>query len=142
MNANDNKANSAIIRDEDKLKLGNDFVSAFRNCDWDLLRSIITDDCIWCLAGSGELAGQSDGREEVINKAKQFVSRLSLQVNHIQTSLNCVAMAIYNKSFTGFPGADEHIATVSTIKDGKISSIMSFFFDVDRVFRRSAKRTV
>jgi len=142
MNANDNNAYSTIICDEDKLKLGNDFLSAFKNRDWDLLRSIITDDCIWWLAGSGELAGQSDGPEEIINKAKQFVNRLSLQADLIQASLNCVTLGIYNKALTGIPGANEHIATVSTIRDGKISRIISFFFDVDGVFRRFAKWAV
>ena len=142
MNANNNKAYSTITCDEDKFKLGNDFLLAFKNRDWDLLRSIITDDCSWSLPGSGELAGQSDGREQVIDKAKQFVNKLSLQPDHIQTSLNCVAMAIYNKACTGIPGADEHVATVSTVRDGKISSISSFFSDVDGVFTRFAEWAV
>ncbi|AYL95379.1 nuclear transport factor 2 family protein [Mucilaginibacter celer] len=123
-------AYSTISCEEDKLKLGNQFLLAFRDRDWNLLRSIITEDCTWCLPGEGELAGESEGADEVIDKAKQFAKKLSLELDHIQYSLNCVALAIQNRSLSKEPTADEHIATVNTIRDGRISGIYTFFSDV------------
>ncbi|MCQ6957019.1 hypothetical protein [Mucilaginibacter aquariorum] len=130
MNITNNNAYSTITCDEDKLTLGNQFVLAFKDRDWDLLRSIITDDCTWVLPGKGELAGSSDGAERVIEKAKHFVKNLDLGSGHIHVCLNCVAMAIQNQAVSGVPDSIEHIATVNTMRDGKISCINSFFSDV------------
>lgn len=127
MSAFQTNAYSTITCDEDKLKLGNQFLLAFRDHNWDLLRSIITDDCTWSLPGEGELSGESVGAEEVISKAMKFASKLSLGLDHIQYSLNCVALAIHNQAITGDADIDEHIATVNTMRDGKISGISTFF---------------
>lgn len=123
-------AYSTVTCEEDKLNLGKQFLLAFRDQDWNLLRSIVTDDCTWTLPGSSELAGESAGVEEVISKAKQFVSKLSMELNHIQHSLNCVALAICNQAVSEEGRNDEHIATVNTLRDGKISAICTFFSDV------------
>lgn len=139
MSATKNQAYSTVTCDEDKLKLGNQFILAFRNRDWDLLKSIITEDCTWSLPGMGELAGESAGPAEIVEKAKQFVIKLSLELNHIQYSLNCVALAIKNKTVTVGSDTQEHVATVTTLRDGKISGINSFFSDVAGVREQFAE---
>lgn len=123
-------AYSTVTCDEDKLTIGNQFLLAFRERDWNLLRSIITEDCTWSLPGTGELAGNSDGADQVLEKAKQFVERLNLANGHIPVCLNCVAMAIRKQFISEIVVTTEHIATVNTIRDGKISCINSFFSDV------------
>jgi ketosteroid isomerase-like protein len=131
MQITDNTAYSTITCDEDKLALGKQFILAFKNQDWVLLRSIITDDCTWESPGKSELASKSDGAEQVIEKAKRFVEKLNIETGHIQVCLNCVAMAIRNQSVSNEPDLNEHIATVHTMRDGKISSINSFFSDIN-----------
>ncbi|MET3981841.1 MULTISPECIES: nuclear transport factor 2 family protein [unclassified Mucilaginibacter] len=121
---------STITSDEDKQKLGNQFILAFRDQNWDLLKSIITEDCTWSISGENDLADKLTGHDEVISKARQFVTKLSFEFDHIRQSLNCVALAIFTHAATGDKNADEQIATVNTIRDGKISEINTFFSDV------------
>jgi ketosteroid isomerase-like protein len=122
-------AYSTITSDEEKLKIGQKLLEALGNRDWNLLRSVITEDCTWSLSSNHLLSGDCDGANEVIRKAAQFADNFDLQTDHVPHCLNCVAMAIYNKATRGTLSPNDHTATVGTLRNGKISTINTFFSD-------------
>jgi ketosteroid isomerase-like protein len=124
-------AYSTITSDEEKQYIGNQFFDALKTQNWELMRSIITEDCTWTLPGDNLLSGAYFGSDEVIKKARQFAGyKISLALNHVLYSLSSVALVMHNQGIRDKLELDEHLATVCVLRDGKISAITTFFSDM------------
>jgi ketosteroid isomerase-like protein len=121
------KAYSSLTSTEEKFRIASQFLTALNSKNWELLRSVITEDCTWSFLGTILPSGESIGADEVIIKAQYAVGMLHLGTGYIPHSLNCVALAIYKEAANGALNSDEHIAMVSTLRDGKISAISTLF---------------
>ena len=123
-----------ILTELEKKKLAETFLHAVGSQNWDLLHSIITEDISWTLPGTSLISGEVNGPNAIINRAQQIVSYgASLELKHILYGQYNVALSVHNQASRGELILDEYLATVCTIRDGKISKIETYVSDIDGV---------
>ena len=118
--------------DEHKKTIARQFLEALRSRDWGLLRSIMTDDIVWTLPGTSLISGEASGVDAVIGRAQRIVSYgLTFELNHILIGQSGLALSLHNTAKKGTRSLDEHLATVCTLRDGKICEINTYLSDVE-----------
>ena len=121
-----------LLTDVEKKQLAETFLHALGTQNWDLLRSIITEDISWTLPGASVISGEVSGADAIITRAQQIVSYgVSLELKHILYGQYNVALSVHNQASRGELILDEHLATVCIIRDGKISKIETYLSDID-----------
>ena len=114
-----------------KSEIANQFLTGLRTRDWDLLKSIMADDVIWNLPGNSLISGEAQGVDAVIRRAQLIVSYgLTFTLKHILIGRHGVALSLNNTARRGDLVLDEHLATVMSIRDGKVFSIDSYLSDI------------
>jgi hypothetical protein len=120
--------------DEHKKSIARQFLEALGSRDWGLLRSIMTDDIVWTLPGTSLISGEASGVDAVIGRAQRIVSYgLTFSLNHILIGRSGLALSLHNTAKKGTQSLDEHLATVCTLRDGKICEINTYLSDVEMV---------
>ena len=72
-----------------------------------------------------------NGANAIITRAQQIVSYgASLELKHILYGQYNVALFVHNQASRGELILDEHLATVCTIYNGKISKIETYLSDI------------
>jgi ketosteroid isomerase-like protein len=123
-----------MATDELKKTIAQQFLEALRSRDWGLLRSIMTDDIVWTLPGTSLISGEASGVDAVIGRAQRIVSYgLTFNLNHILIGQSGLALSLHNTARKGTQSLDEHLATVCTLRDGKICEINTYLSDVEMV---------
>ena len=123
-----------LLTDLEKKTLAETFLHAVGIQNWDLLRSIITEDISWTLPGTSLISGEVNGPNAIIARAKQIAnSGASLELKHILYGQYNVTLFVHNQASRGKLILDEYLATVCTIYNGKISKIETYVSDVDGV---------
>ena len=123
-----------MATDELKKTIAQQFLEALRSRDWGLLRSIMTDDIVWTLPGTSLISGEASGVDAVIGRAQRIVSYgLTFNLNHILIGQSGLALSLHNTARKGTQSLDEHLATVCTLRDGKICKIDTYLSDVEMV---------
>ncbi len=123
-----------MATDELKKTIAQQFLEALRSRDWGLLRSIMTDDIVWTLPGTSLISGEASGVDAVIGRAQRIVSYgLTFNLNHILIGQYGLALSLHNTARKGTQSLDEHLATVCTLRDGKICEINTYLSDVEMV---------
>ena len=121
-----------LLTDVEKKQLAETFLHALGTKNWDLLRSIITEDIFWTLPGTSVISGEVSGADAIITRAQQIVSYgVSLELKHILYGQYNVTLSVHNQASRGELILDEHLATVCTILNGKISKIETYLSDID-----------
>jgi len=121
-----------LLTDVEKKQLAETFLRALGTKNWDLLRSIITEDIFWTLPGTSVISGEVSGADAIITRAQQIVSYgVSLELKHILYGQYNVTLSVHNQASRGELILDEHLATVCTILNGKISKIETYLSDID-----------
>jgi uncharacterized protein len=115
-----------------KTEIANQFLAGLRTRDWELLKSIMASDVVWNLPGSSLISGEAQGVDEVIQRAQLIVGYgLTFTLKHILIGRHGVALSLNNTARRGDLILDEHLATVMTLRDGKISAIDTYLSDID-----------
>ena len=121
-----------LLTDVEKKQLAETFLRALGTKNWDLLRSIITEDIFWTLPGTSVISGEVSGADAIITRAQQIVSYgVSLELKHILYGQYNVTLSVHNQATRDELILDEHLATVCTILNGKISKIETYLSDID-----------
>ncbi len=124
----------AGYNDDIKHQLATTFVSALKNNDWDLMRSIMSPQLIWTLPGASLLSGSAYGVEAVIKRAqslKQFGVMFNLK--HILYGMNGFTLSLHNTSKRDELILDEYVAIVFDVADGKIQGMVTHLSDVPNI---------
>jgi ketosteroid isomerase-like protein len=115
-----------------KTELAQKFLTGLRNRDWESLRSLMTEDIVWSLPGSSLISGEAHGVDAVIRRSQLIVSYgLTLTLKHILIGQHGVALSLNNTARRGDLQLDEHLATVFSLREGKISAISTYLSDVE-----------
>jgi len=117
-----------------KASVAEAFLVGLRNRDWEQLRSIMTPDIVWSLPGTSLISGEARGVDAVIARSQKIVSYgLTFNLKHILFGQFGVALSLHNTAKRGDLVLDEHLATVMSLRDGKVSAIDTHLSDVDMV---------
>ena len=120
-----------LLTDLEKKQLAETFLYALGTQNWDLLLSIITEDISWTLPGASVISGEVSGANAIITRAQQIVSYgVSLELKHILYGQYNVTLSVHNQASRGELILNEHLATVCTIREGKISKIETYISDI------------
>ena len=107
--------------EKEKTEIAQKFLTGLRTRDWDLLKSIMTEDIVWSLPGSSLISGEARGLEAVVKRSQLIVSYgLTFTLKHVLYSEHGVALSLNNTARRGNLTLDEHLATVCQLRDGKI----------------------
>jgi ketosteroid isomerase-like protein len=116
----------------EKSDVAHQFLTGLQKRDWDLLRSIMTEDIVWSLPGSSLISGEAHGLDAVIKRSQLIVSYgLTFTLKNILYGQYGVALSLHNTAKRGNLVLDEHLATVCLLREGKICAINSYLSDVD-----------
>jgi|HubBroStandDraft_1064217.scaffolds.fasta_scaffold38953_3 ketosteroid isomerase-like protein len=97
-------------------------------------RENMTDDIVWTLPGTSLISGEASGVDAVIARAHRIVSyELTFNLKHIMIGQSGLALSLHNTASKGTQSLDEHLATVCTLRDGKICEINTYLSDVEMV---------
>ena len=123
-----------MLTDREKNDIAQTFLTALRSRDWKLMRSIMINDIIWSLPGTSLISGEAYGVDAVIKRSQLIVSyNLNFGLKNILFGQHGVALSLNNSARRGSLVLDEHLATVCSLSDGKISRIDTYLSDVDTV---------
>ena len=127
--------NSEIIvqsqTDDQKLEIALNFLSALRIGEWNLLRSIITEDCEWTLPGTSMISGDVIGADAIIERARIIVGfEVTLQLNHILYGQYDVVLSIHTQASRDGFQLNEFLAMVCLLKEAKIAAINTHLSNV------------
>ena len=126
--------NSFMTTELKNIEIANQFLTGLRTRDWELLKSIMTTDVVWNLPGSSVISGEAQGVDAVIQRAQLIVSYgLTFGIKHILIGRDGVALSLNNTARRGDLVLDEHLATVMSLRNGKISAIDTYLSDIDMV---------
>ncbi|MBD0254193.1 MAG: nuclear transport factor 2 family protein [Cytophagales bacterium] len=79
----------------EKREIAGRFLTALRTRDWNLLRSLLTEDAVWTLPGTSAISGEAIGAEAVIRRGQKIAaSGASLELKHMLYGLDGVALSI------------------------------------------------
>jgi ketosteroid isomerase-like protein len=123
-----------MVTDKEKNDIAQTFLTALRNHDWELMRSIMINEVIWSLPGTSLISGDAYGIDAVIKRSQLIVNyKLNFGLKNILFGQHGVALSLNNTARRGDLVLDEHLATVCSLSEGKISRIDTYLSDVDMV---------
>jgi ketosteroid isomerase-like protein len=123
-----------MTTDLEKTVIAQQFLAGLRDRDWDLLKSIMTDDIVWSLPGSSLISGEARGAEAVIKRSQLIVSYgLTFSLKNILLGQHGVALSLNNTARRGDLVLDEHLATVFALRERRIFAITTYLSDVEMV---------
>lgn len=118
--------------DSEKLAIAKRFHAALVSADWAGIRALLTDDATWRLPGDNKISGEARGGDAVVERAQLIAGYgLNFELEHILLSPDNMALGLHNTAQRGDVVLDEHLATVCTLSDGKISAIETYLSDVE-----------
>ncbi|GAA3178556.1 MULTISPECIES: nuclear transport factor 2 family protein [Streptomyces] len=117
--------------DEAALTLGHRFHQALTARDWDGIRALLHPDATWTLPGDNTVSGTADGADAMVDRARLIASYgVDFALRHVLVSRENVALSLHNTARRADAVLDEHLATVCTLRDGRIARIETYLSDV------------
>jgi uncharacterized protein len=115
------------ISNREMTDLASKFLLSIETRNWDLLRLILTKDCIWRWPGIDNNSGTAIGVESVIKEISQLAGRIfDLRLINILYGLNGLAISL--NFYTGMSGknVDKDLITVCNLRGDLISGINTY----------------
>ena len=119
------------ISNQEMLDLANRFLMSIKRRDWELLRLIITKDCIWRWPVADSDSSTAIGADSVIDKIAEIADRvIDLNFNKVLFGENGVAISLNFHTKMAGKEADKNLITVCILRGYQISGINSYLSDV------------
>ncbi|WP_183558333.1 nuclear transport factor 2 family protein [Mucilaginibacter sp. SP1R1] len=128
---NENNANH-MLSEEEMFSIATKFLISLKNGNWDLMRSVLSENVIWLFPGMSAISGAAFGVNEVIKRAQQIKNfEVVFQLNHILYGFNSVELLLHNIGVRGNLVLDEHSAIHCELKDCKIEMLVTHLSDIE-----------
>ena len=120
--------------EEHKLAVANQFLTAMKNKDWELMRSVMREDISWTLPGKSILSGVAPGIDKVIGRAQSLRAfGVMFELKNILLGMEGVALALHNTAERNGLVLDEQVVIAFALKDGKIGAMTTYLSDVEGI---------
>ena len=114
-----------------KQEIAEKFLNALRSRNWELMRTIMAPDIVWSLPGSSRISGEAHGVDAVIARCQIITSYgLTFGLKHVLYGQFGFALSLNNTAKRGDLVLDEHLATVCSLHEERISRIDTYLSDV------------
>jgi len=115
-----------------KQDLAAGFLRALSTREWSLLRTILAPEVTWTLPGDNLISGTVTGVDAVIDHVELVAGHgVTFTPLHVLVSRDNMALSLHNTGRRRDAVLDMHLATVCTIRDGRIVAIETYLSDVD-----------
>ena len=115
-------------------KLAELFLASLRTRDADLLRSILHAEAVWSLPGDSVISGEARGADAVIQRAQTIRDHgMTFTLKGLLVGHHGAALSLHNTARSGELVFDQDLATVLSIRDGKVAQIDTYMSDVEMV---------
>ena len=126
------------MTDSEKAEVARKFLTGLRTANRELLQSIMTADAIWSLPGNSSISGEAKGIDAIHRRAQTIVDHgMNFELKHILIGHHGVAASLHNTAKHGGMTFDLHLATVLSIREGKVAALDTYMSDIkmlDRFF--------
>lgn len=121
-----------MLTSDEKAALATAFHAGLAAADWELVRSLLTDDATWTLPGDNRVSGRVVGADAVVERVRQIAGYgVNFDFQRVLVSRDNLALSLHNTAERDGVVLDEYLATVCFLRDGKIAAIETYLSDVD-----------
>ncbi len=107
------------------------FLNALRSRNWELMRTIMAPDIVWSLPGSSRISGEAHGVDAVIARCQIITNYgLNFALKHVLYGQFGFALSLNNTAKRDDLVLDQHLATVCSLREERISRIDTYLSDV------------
>ncbi len=110
--------------------IANRLITALKRRDWELLRLLVTPDCIWRLPGNAMVSGVALGVDAIIKRASQTVMEGITLLNILYGS-NGFALSLHNQETREELILDEYLTMTCILRKYKISAINTYLSSME-----------
>jgi uncharacterized protein len=115
------------ISDKEMLDLANRFLLSIKTRNWDLLRMIITKDCVWRWPGTSPVSGTAIGADSVIKEISGMKGRVNdIRLVKVSYGMNGVALSLHFYSTLANRNNQEDLITVCILRGYQIAGINTY----------------
>lgn len=124
------------MEDDDKIALARSLLSGIASRDWPRIRSLLADSVVWTLPGQNRISGEARGPDAVIARMEHITGcGVDMKLLDVLVGQNNVALSLHNTATAGDVVLDQKLATVCTVRDGKIAAIDTYVSHVEGLNR-------
>ncbi|MGW7008699.1 nuclear transport factor 2 family protein [Streptomyces sp. NPDC054933] len=121
-----------MFTSDEKLALATAFHTGLVTADWELIRSLLTDDATWTLPGDNRISGRVAGADAVVERARLIAGYgVNFEFQRVLVSRDNLALSLHNTAERDGVVLDEYLATVCFLREGKIAAIETYLSDVE-----------
>ncbi|MGW1893359.1 nuclear transport factor 2 family protein [Streptomyces sp. NPDC002004] len=123
--------NTAPDTADERLALAEAFRQNLTARDWPGLRALFTEDATWTLPGDNRISGRVEGADAVVERARLIAGYgVHFDFERVLVSRDNMALSLHNTGERDGVVLDEHLATVCTLREGRIAAVETFLSDV------------
>lgn len=112
--------------------LAHQFFQAISTRDWPALTGVLTPDATWTFPGDNILTGTSTGVDQIAAQAELIGSYgIHIGFEYVMFGTESFIIKLHNTGRRGDLILDEHLGTVCTVRDGRISTADTHLSDID-----------
>ena len=118
-------------------RIADEFLSAYAAHDFNGIAKLLHEDIEWSMPGNGSISGVAKGTDAAIDRIKAIIHHgIKTRINNILIGQNGITLSLHNTA-TSPDGRilDEQLATVITVKSGRIKRIDTYLSDVPMMER-------
>ncbi len=118
-------------------KLAEEFLGAYKDHNFDAIRTLMHPDVEWTLPGNGKISGTAIGPDAIVNRLKAIIdSGIRTTLHHVLIGQNGVTLSLHNNAVNNDGLVlDEELATVLTVKEERVIKIDTYLSDVPMMER-------
>ena len=115
------------ISEEEMEDLTDKLLLSIKSRNWELLRLIITKDCVWRWPGIGPFSGMAVGADSVIKEISGMSGRvLDLKLRKVLYGLNGVALSLHFHFTLTDVDSDQELVAVCVLRGYQIAAINTY----------------
>jgi ketosteroid isomerase-like protein len=107
------------------------FLRGLQNRDYQVLRSVLTDDAVWSLPGTSHVGGEARGADAVVARGEYLGKHgVNFELLHVIFGQQGMGIILHNTGRREGAVLDEYLASIFTLRDDKIARVDTLISDV------------
>jgi uncharacterized protein len=107
------------------------FIHSLQQRDPEMLRTVLTDNAVWSLPGTSQVAGEAEGADAIIARS-QFLGEhgVKFELLHVIYGYEGMGIMLHNTAKCKSRVLDEYLSTIFKLEGDKICRLDTYITDV------------